>query len=478
MNVSETTSTEGLTIGRSARRLPVWSDPLSLVVVLIGLGFRLLWVAVGARPPKILADPALYYYSALQIACGRGYVSLGGPPCAKGDTPFPTSYYPPGYPLFLGAQQWLLRQLGQESHTVGVTGVTQAVLGTIAIIAVMIVGWRLGGRAIGLASGLVMACWPNLIVYSGLLLSETLFVAAFAVAVAGLLTMNDDGRWHWWRASVGAVSLGVASMVRPQVLLVIPAFGVAWLLGQIGWRQVLARLGVVAAGIAVVVTPWTIRNFAVFDAVIPFSTNGGDNLCVGFHPGAEGGFSIPKYCETGEFYTDGPAAERRRDAETRRRAIEWIKANPEKIPVLSLKKMWITYRTDTDGLYAAISFGKDQFLGDALGPLKVLAGSVYVVIMMAAAIGLVATARSGWRRRTTDATGLCIVGATLAGALVPVMFFGDPRFKMAVSPCFAVLAGAGFVALGSLLGRRRAAVADSSDLPPLEPDTHEHSTAS
>ena len=31
--------------------------------------------------------------------------------------------------------------------------------------------------------------------------------------------------------------------------------------------------------------------------------------------------------------------------------------------------------------------------------------------------------------------------ATLSGALVPVLFFGDPRFKLGLAPLLAVLAG-------------------------------------
>ena len=36
---------------------------------------------------------------------------------------------------------------------------------------------------------------------------------------------------------------------------------------------------------------------------------------------------------------------------------------------------------------------------------------------------------------------MCVVLATLAGAVVPVLFFGDPRFKLGLAPLLAVLAG-------------------------------------
>lgn len=426
--------------------VPVRRDPLTWVVVMVALMLRLAWVAVGARPPRILADPALYYYAALQIACGRGYVSLGGEPCVAGAHPFRTAYYPPGYPYFLGWFQRLLVALGLEDRTVVATGIVQAVLGAVAVVAVVVIGRRLGGRSVGLAAGAVLACWPNLVVYAGLLLSETLFVTAFAVGLAGVLTMDDGGRRHWWRAAAGAGGLGLAALVRPQVLLAVPALALGWTLARVGWREVLRRTAVPVAGVVLLAAPWALRNASVFGAFVPFSTNGGDNLCVGFHPGARGGFSIPDYCDTGDFYTKGPASELRRDRDARARAVRFVRTHPGALPLLSLRKLAITYRTDTDGLFAAVSFGKDQFLGGLFGPLKVVVGTGWTVVVVTALVGAVAAGRAA-RRRRSDPTAACLLLVTLAGLVVPVLFFGDPRFKVAVAPCLATLAGAGLVAL-------------------------------
>jgi 4-amino-4-deoxy-L-arabinose transferase-like glycosyltransferase len=423
------------------QRAPWYRDPAAWSVAGLAVVVRLAWVAFGMRTPRALADPAIYLYSALQVACGRGYVALSGAPCAVTDTPHSTSYYPPGYPLYLGVQQWVLKQVGLGSHTLGVTGVVQSLMGGVAVLAVFVVGRRLGGRAVGLAAAVVLAFWPNLVVYSGLLLSETLFITAFAVSLAAVLTMNDQARWHWGRAVLAGASFGLACMVRPQVLLTLPALALAWAVCRTGWRQVLARSAVLGVGVLVVAAPWAVRNHAVFGAFVPFSTNGGDNLCVGFHPGANGRFAIPEYCDTGEFYTDSAAAELRRDKETRKRAINWIRSNPGELPALSAKKLWATYRTDADGLYAAVSFGSDQFLGSSYRTAQHVVDVVWGVLLAAALLGLGLTMVRGWGRRRVDPTAVCIVLATLAGAVVPVLFFGDPRFKLGLAPLVAVLAG-------------------------------------
>jgi len=425
------------------QRVPWYRDPAAWTVAGLAVVVRLAWVAYGMRSPKALADQAIYLYSALQVACGRGYVALSGPPCAPGDLPHPTSYYPPGYPLFLGGLQWVLRQVGLGAHTLGATGVVQSLLGGVAVLAVFVLGRRLGGRAVAVAAAFALALWPNMVVYSGLLLSETLYVTAFAVSLAAAVTMADQARWHWGRAVLAGGAFGLACMVRPQALLTLPALALAWLVARTGWRQALARTAVLGVGVLAFAGPWAVRNYAVFDTFVPFSTNGGDNLCVGFHPGAKGGFSIPKYCDTGEFYLDSTEAEVRRDKETRARAVRWLRAHPGELPALSAKKLWVTYRTDADGLYAAVSFGSDQFMGGAYRTAQHVVDVAWGVLLAAAVVGLGVTAWRGWGRRRLDPTGLCVVMATLSGALVPVLFFGDPRFKLGIAPLVAVLAGVG-----------------------------------
>lgn len=415
----------------------------------VAAALRLVWVLIATREPKGLADPALYLQFARRIADGDGYASFYGEP---------TSYYPPGYPLFLGGWQWVLDRIGLGDHMVTGTALIQVALGAVAAGAVVVVGRRLGGARVALVAGLVLACWPNLVVYSSLALSETLFLALFTVSLAAALTMADDapgGRpVRVGRAVVAGLTLGGATLVRPQVLLIVPALVLAWALGRIGWRAVLVRTGVLIVGVVLLVVPWSVRNYAVFDHLVPISTNGGDNLCVGFHPGAPGHFTIPAYCDTGEFYVEGPGPEYRRDRETAARAREWILDHPGSLPLLSLRKLWYTYSSDSDGLWASESFGQDRWLGGARTPLKVVMTVPYLLIMAAAVGGLVLVAVRGWRDRRVDPTGLAVVLVTLAGFVVPVFFFGDARFKVPVTPCYAVLAAVAGVALWDRLRPR------------------------
>ena len=130
-----------------------------------------------------------------------------------------------------------------------------------------------------------------------------------------------------------------------------------------------------------------------------------------------------------------------------RRAIRWATHNIGALPLLSAKKLYQTYRNDIDGLRGYESYGEVRvFRPTTRTALETVANVYYAIVMVFASVGLVLTVVMGVRSRRDDATALVVAGATIAIALaVPVMVFGDPRFKVPATPCFAVLAGVAVV---------------------------------
>ncbi|UDY36466.1 hypothetical protein [Dermatobacter hominis] len=425
---------------------PPWREVAAVAGV--ALLVRLVVGLLSARQPQGLHDPLLYQGFARHLADGDGYLGLLGEP---------TAYYPPGYPLFLGGVQRAADVVGLGEHLPQVAAVCQAALGAVAAGATVVAGRHLStsperSRRIAAVAGLVVALWPGFVVYSGLLLSETLFVALFAVAAACLLELGDLRRPRAVPAVVGALCFGLATLVRPQVLVALPFVAVAWLLARAGWRRSLAGVGVAVLGAVVCVAPWTVRNVVVMGHLVPISTNGGDNLCIGFHDDATGGYDYGPECETEGSYVDGPDVEVAREGVNRDRAVDWILANPLALPRLSASKLWNTFSNDRDGLRALESYEDDRFLPDgARTALGWTFQAVYLLVLAAAVGGLVVLV-GGLRGR--EPGPLLLLALTVAGLVVPVMFFGDPRFKVAMVPCLALLAACG---LDALLARRRPA---------------------
>jgi hypothetical protein len=439
---------------------------------------RLVWVLLAAREPRGLSDPQIYLMAARSIGEGSGYSSMLGEP---------TAYYPPGYPYFLGALHWVVDPLGASEHVVLVIGVVQALLGAVAAGALVVAGRHLMPRGpvdqvgdptgarrartvVGVTAGLLFAFWPNLVVHSGLVLSESVFLAGFCVLLAALLTWIDraergaglrgSGRWL-----IAAIVVGTAwcTLVRPQsVALLIPAVGLSLVAHRMPARQVLSTVGLLAAGTLLALVPWTVRNSVVMDAFVPMSTNTGDNLCIGFHDGANGAFRLTEDCATEQAYTAGPAVEVARDAELRDRALEWIGDNLDRVPGLGLSKLRVTFQHDYDGLSAWESYGADLHLHEHTRNALRWVFDLYYWAVAALALGgaaLVVTGRRAAARgpgehgaaRVTSVHRWAVLLVTVSGALIPAAFFGEPRFKVPITPGLALLAA---MVVGQLLRSR------------------------
>lgn len=425
------------------RAATAWRDPhlrWTGIAVAVGLVLRLLWVGVASREPVGLADPLRYLEAARGIASGDGYLEF-----LSGE---PTAYYPPGYPFFLGAVVWLARHTPLTDDAVLLAGIIQALLGTATVVLAAALARRLLGAASGVATAVILALYPNLIFHSATLLSETLFMALF---VAALLVL----RWRPWHdgiawpqlAGFGAL-FGLATLVRPVVLVVVPVLAVVWWIDSHDARTTLRRLAVSGAVVVAVVAPWTVRNAVRLDAFVPISTNTGDNFCIGHEPGAQGGFSLTEACATGESTADGAAAEVRHDDEVTALAWRYVRENLPREPWLLWRRAFITVESDHDALAAVQSFGEDPFLAERTESLlAALADGAWYLV---AATGLAGSVALASRRRPDRLLVVLAAAATLA---VPLVFFGDPRFKVPAVPLVAIAASVVFAHVGTL-GRR------------------------
>lgn len=407
---------------------------------------RILWITTMARAPKGVADPTFYLIFAKRISEGRGYLSISGNP---------TAYYPPGYPYFLGALRWVLEVVGLGSRMVPVTMALQALMGAATAGMLVVIGTRttesflgsVGARRAGITAGLVMAFWPNLIVQTGLMLSEVLFLFVFCGLLVALVVGTDPDRTDSpastpWLITASCL-FALCTLVRPQsTLFLLPVIVLVLSLCRAGIRTVL-RWGVAfVVALLLVLTPWTIRNAVRMHAFVPLTTNVGDNLCMGFNPDANGGFAYVDYCISNTMYLDGTDAEVHQNRDKTAKAIRWARHNVLAIPGLSVSKVRITMENDYDALWGLQSFGYDVFLSDGtFAALKRIADTYYKVVLVLAASGTVVMLRRLHSRKARDPRPwimLCLVPLCLA---VPILSFGDPRFKTPLVPSLAILAG-------------------------------------
>lgn len=230
---------------------------LAAVSVLV----RLPWVIFMRH--GLIWDSTFYYYSAKSIAVGHGYAILG----------HPTAFFPVGWPAFLA---FFFAITGPSIWTILVLNV---ILWTVTVGLVYALGRRMGGRATGVVAALIIAISPTLTLYVLRAYSEALFIPLLIV-VGLLLTARRESPALPVAALAGIV-LGLAILVRSTAAPLAFLLGL-WLFLRNPWRASWRPAVIFAALACLVVAPWVVRNQVLMHSPV-LSTNGGYTLWIGNH---------------------------------------------------------------------------------------------------------------------------------------------------------------------------------------------------
>jgi len=122
-------------------------------------------------------------------------------------------------------------------------------------------------RRLGLVAGLIAAVWPNLVVHSAIVLSDSLFVLLFTVLLYGAATFLRAPQLGWCLRSGGL--LGLAVITRPVAQFLVPPIGVAIaVIALYHGRGKLHAIGlaiVFLVGASIATLPVLIHNWVKFD---------------------------------------------------------------------------------------------------------------------------------------------------------------------------------------------------------------------
>jgi hypothetical protein len=274
----------------------------ALVVAGVGLAVRLAVVAwaAGTIPPS--ADGTYYHELATRLAAGQGYTWLWPDGVVTH-----AAHYPVGYPAMIALGYALF---GAKPV---VAMLVNAVIGTAAGVGAWSLVARASSTRLALAAGLAVALHPVLVPYTAALMTEGVTAALVVVAAALAAQAREAEKPLRWLALTGVV-LGVATLVRPQSLVLAPVLGwFATSAAEAGAGNAAAasgttprlRRGVVAAALVsfaalAVCAPWTARNCARMERCALVSVNGGWNLAIGTQT-ENGGWheiAVPEACKT------------------------------------------------------------------------------------------------------------------------------------------------------------------------------------
>lgn len=234
---------------------------ISWLTVIIAVVLRLAFVLGYEQVPPFRGDDAGYDSVGWNLANGKGLVIKDEPLIAFG----------PVYPVFLGTLYFLF------GHSLMAVRAIQAILGTLTVLLVFRISAIAFGGRIASVSALLAAIHPALIIYTGMLLSETLFAFFLILSVWVMAMAIKDSLPSLW--FLGGILLGLTILLREETILMVPLFigsGV-WYKGRPSWAR---HLLIFFVALLLTICPWTVRNYAVFKETIMVSANTGKALWI------------------------------------------------------------------------------------------------------------------------------------------------------------------------------------------------------
>ena len=190
-------------------------------ILLLGLGLRLDYAWDGREP---VYDAVAYAQIAANLERGEEFT--------VGDSATqPSSNYSPGLPLIVSG----IYEISGGVHE-RLARIVLALIGSLAVLFTYLIGRRLSGPVAGLIGAAVVAIYPALLEYGGMLMSEPLATTLLAGAVLAMLWAADrEGMLRW---ALPGVLLGALALTRPEYLAVAFLLAIVVGLRRLGkdWR--------------------------------------------------------------------------------------------------------------------------------------------------------------------------------------------------------------------------------------------------
>lgn len=383
-------------------------------IVAIALCVRLAFTLWAEPVPTHYSDAQYYNATAQSIVHGDGYsVTFGDDGFERGGEA--TALWPPGYSFYLAG--WY-RVFGDG---LSVARTANIIAGCLTVVPIFFIGRRLFDERTALLGAGIAAMLPSFVVWTPVLLSETLFTFLFACSIALMLESAFGGRLRPLVVVATGLSIGFAALVRGQALVLMPIACVWWLLNGVDARAAL-RWGAIGFGTtAIVLGVWTARNAIVMDEPIVLSANFGYNLRIGHADYSTGRYLVPDDLWEAEPGITFKQREVVFNDLGRRRALDYAVSHPlDELELAGRKIMWL-WRPDSDALIWISSLGATELPSGAHDPLRWSIDISYLAVVALALAGL---------SRLRGALLWTIATLIALWTVAHVVFFGEPRYHL------------------------------------------------
>ena len=439
--------------GRRSTSDVSWYPLTAVGVVALGFVWRVIALLTIAPARVDGGDPLFYHTTANVLAAGRGFpeplhwIAYG--------QEVKSAFHGPLFPVVLS----FFSRLGGTTYFDH--RMVAALLGTLVVFAVVLVGRYLGGQRVAIIAGLIASFYPNLWLIDGVLFPEGLMAALVTFTILAAYKWNDKPSWKL--AATLGVLVALTALTRGEgiflmVLLVLPLMiRKTSLVTKVRLKQ----FGVACGACLVVLAPWMIRNITTFKEFVPLSTNGNEVLvyanCDEAYNGKFIGFWFFDCQQRIRDSVGEPAGDESQKAKYWRDiGVTYAKDHASKLPEVVLARVgrqWDVFRPWQNAEFAPIE-GRNKN-GARLGLISYYA--------------LVAFGINGIRLlRKRKVALLPLTSQLISVTITAAAAYGTVRFRAPAEPVICLLAAVGIAPLFDRV-RRRLLVRPDED-PPISDD--------
>ena len=243
------------------------------LIIIIGLALILRFVYLFLTyPPLSWFDSEGYDATAWNIVQGNGYIITPGIPYAGRE---------PGYALFFLVPIYYI-----FDHSIFAVQIFQIIISIFIIIFTYLIARKILSIKMSLLSTFLITIWPPMIGYNGEIMTEipfTFLLVLFLYILIKAVEAKSKKLFFFAGLTLGAATLTrFITFAFPFFLLVI-----FYLIFR-NKRQSSIYFLLILIGMLILVAPWMIRNYIIFDDFVLGRTGGGDIYWMGSYIGWDG----------------------------------------------------------------------------------------------------------------------------------------------------------------------------------------------
>jgi 4-amino-4-deoxy-L-arabinose transferase-like glycosyltransferase len=403
----------------------------------VGLAVRLAYILVVRHDVAPGGDAFFYHLGARLLVEGHGFIE---------PTPFingiveQSASHPPLYLLYLAIPS----SVGLDGPVLHMVWSSFVGVGTVVVVG--LTGREVAGPRAGLIAAGIAAVYPNLWVFDGFILSETMsmFTAILAVFLAYRFLRTPTP----WRVAVLGFACGVASLARAELVLLVPLLLLPCLLitRAVDGRRKLKWLAAGGLAALIPIAPWVTFNMTRFDRPVFLSTGLEPTMlganCDATYYGNLIGYFTPQCTESVRYKPGDDQSER--NAESARIVREYVWDHKARAPVVVLARWGRVTGLFRPGQQLKI----DQGIEGREGWVALAALWSFYAVAALAITGAVIL-----RRRRVKVFPLLVPPAIVLFAVA--LALGSNRYRASAEPALVVLAAVAIGAGLDAVQRRR-----------------------